>query len=481
MKQNWNKTKIVCTIGPACETDRLVQRLVDAGMDIARFNFSHGTIAEQTARMRRVRSLVRRPDAALGIMQDLPGPKIRIGELASECIDLKKGQLFTLTGTPVLGTTERVSLLNRSFLSGLRPKYMVYLNDGLVRMIVRRVSRAGVLCEVIAGGRVYPRKGVSCPQVKLSGSGVTAYDLRCVAAGIRAGVDYVAISFVQDSSDVRRVKRYLQARGSDAMVIAKIERKVALEDLDGIVRASDAIMVARGDLGVEADLEQIPVLQKEIIRAANAQGKPVITATQMLDSMVHNPQPTRAEVTDIANAILDGTDAIMLSEETAVGAYPVECVQTMVRIARATELHFSHGLSGERVIEGQGGASAKTGGMPLSMMFSAAAVEIAARLQARIIVAPTNNVASIAWLSALRPGAIIVGLTSDRNTYQKLLLYWGAFPVYVPHPTSLSATLRQCARTVIARKLGRKGQPLVVMLTDDNHLFPANRIEVKTL
>jgi len=466
MKQFWNNTKVVCTIGPACDDRKTLKSMMLAGMDVARFNFSHGKPQEHVAQIRMLKSIAEKQNLPLAVLQDLPGPKIRIGELKEDFIDLEKEQLFFLTSQKIIGNREGVSVNHSQFIKGLKKNSVVFLNDGLVKLVVISKTTKRAICSVISGGRIYPRKGVSCPNQFLNMRTVTPYDLKCLRYGIKAGVDFVAVSFVQRAADILQIKKYLKKRAEHIFVIAKIERKIAFEDIDNIIKASDAIMVARGDLGLEAELSEVPFLQKELIKKCNLMGKPVITATQMLESMVVNTQPTRAEVTDVANAILDGTDATMLSEETAVGKFPLKTLKMMVKIASHSEKKiniFSAGLNysdetEECIVES----------------FSNAAVSISGKTRTRAIIVPTNNIQSISWVSRRRPDCPIIAITSKDAVYKKLILFWGVYPIKIKKFSGLQDTLKTSVRLAKAQGIVKKNDRVVVMLTKDNRLFNAN-------
>ncbi|MCM8813495.1 MAG: pyruvate kinase [Candidatus Omnitrophica bacterium] len=464
-RQVWNKAKVVCTIGPACATPRLWEQMMRDGMDVARFNFSHGSIDEKVAEIKRFRAAAQRCGGAVAVLQDLPGPKMRIGDLKAAFIDLKKGQEFFLTGQKIRGDEHGVYLNNPRVLESLEKGHRVYLNDGLVRMEVSARRNGRVICKVSAGGRVYPRKGVSCPDRLSVVSAVTAYDLRCVDAGLDAGVDCIAVSFVECAADVEKIKRYAARRGKRVFVIAKIERPAAMAALDEIVAASDGIMVARGDLGIEMDLHELPFLQKRIIRACNAAGKPVITATQMLMSMVENAQPTRAEVTDIANAILDGTDALMLSEETAVGAYPRAALRTMITVARRTEENLNVAPVRQPA--------------PALHPLSEAAVAVAGQTRAKIILAPVNAVSALGAVSRLRPCCPIIAVTTEPEVYRQTALFWGVYPLRLPSRLPLPEFLAACEQAAVEHRWVKPGDRMVVVLTDDNAIFAENIVHVR--
>ncbi|MBU1087375.1 MAG: pyruvate kinase [Candidatus Omnitrophica bacterium] len=473
MREYWNSTKVICTIGPACNSRKVIKELILAGMDIARFNFSHGKPADHVKYIKLVKAAAQELKSPVAILQDLPGPKIRLGELTEESIYLNQGQIFTLTSRKVIGTNSEVCVNHSAFIQELKKDNIVYLNDGLVKLQVISTNQEKAVCSVLLGGRIYPRKGVSCPNQFFKMSSVTAYDLKCLKYGIEAGVDFIAVSFVQQAKDIIKAKNYLNKRKKHISVVAKIERKVAFQDIDNIINVSDAIMVARGDLGIEADLEDVPFLQKEIIRKCNAVGKPVITATQMLESMVVSPQPTRAEVTDVANAILDGTDALMLSEETAVGKYPVQTLKMMLKIANRAE---------KKLCAKQKELSlAESGTENLVSAFSRAAVNISNKLNAQAIIAPTHSAKAISWLSRCRPQAMIVGVTTDQNVLKQMIMYWGVYPLLMPKFAKLGKTLDDCIKLTKKNGLVKPKDTVLVMLTEDNQLFLSNIMEVRRI
>ena len=332
-----NKTKIVCTIGPASHSRDVMEKLLLAGMNVARLNFSHGDFSGHKEVIENLRAAARAANRRLAIMADLPGPKMRIGTFVSEPIDLKSGDLFTLTTDDVVGDAHRVCVTFTRLPQVVEPGDTLYLNDGLIQVDVEQVQGGDVHCRVIVGGELRSRKGLNLPGIDLGISAFTEHDHNCMKFALENGVDAVSQSFVENAADIQAVRNAASALGYHPFIIAKIERSRALDYLDDIITAADAVMIARGDLGVELPIEQIPVVQKQIMRKANMQAKPVITATQMLESMTGNRRPTRAEATDVANAILDGTDCVMLSGESAMGAYPVESAAMLAKIAAAIE------------------------------------------------------------------------------------------------------------------------------------------------
>ena len=332
-----NKTKIVCTIGPASDSPEVMERMLLAGMNVARLNFSHGDFSGHERVIRNLRAASRATGRRLAIMADLPGPKMRIGQLENEPIELRPGDRFTLTSEDITGTADRVSVSFAKLANVVKPGETLYLNDGLIQLEVENVKGNDVQCRVVAGGELRSRKGLNLPGIDLGISAFTDHDRNCMKFALENGVDAVSQSFVNRADDIRAVREAAADLGYQPFVIAKIERSNALDYLEEIIDAADGIMIARGDLGVEVPIEQIPVVQKRLMRLANMRAKPVITATQMLESMTQNRRPTRAEATDVANAILDGTDCVMLSGESAMGTYPVEAVEMLVKIAAAIE------------------------------------------------------------------------------------------------------------------------------------------------
>ena len=473
MKQCWNNTKVICTIGPACNDRKTLKKMVLSGMDVARFNFSHGRPQDHIKQIKTLRTIAGRLKMPVAIMQDLPGPKIRVGGLKDEFIELVEGKPFFLTTRKIIGTREGVSVNYPTFVKGLKKNDTVYLNDGLVKLKVISTAEEKVICSVVSGGRIYPKKGVSCPDRMLNLSPVTPHDLKCLKYGMDAGVDFVAVSFVQRAKDIIKVKNYIKKKGKSSSVIAKFERKAAIDNIDAIIAASDAVMVARGDLGIETDLKEVPFLQKEIIEKCNALGRPVITATQMLESMVSNPQPTRAEVSDIANAVIDGSDALMLSEETAIGKFPLKTLKTMVKIAAKSEEHLKRLLRNVNFITKEN--------ENLVDSFSRAAVSIADSIRAKAIIVPTNNARGISLLSRRRPQSIVVAITQKESVFRKLILMWGIYPMLVKRFAELEQTLNESIKLVRKNGIVKKNDNVVLVLTEDGLLFSSNIMQVRKI
>jgi len=337
-----HKTKIVATIGPASDSPAMLERLLRAGMNVARLNFSHGDLASHGERIARIRAAEKVTGRRVAIMADLPGPKMRLGRIEPGPIELRAGESFTLTNEDIVGNRQRVATNFERLPRVVKPGNRLFLNDGLVQLVVEQVQGSEVHCRVAVGGELRSRKGLNLPGIDLGISAFTAHDRDCLEFALRAGVDAISQSFVETAADMEAVRAAASALGKHPFLIAKIERADALRHLDDILKATDGIMVARGDLGVEVPIQEMAVLQKQLIARASLVGKPVITATQMLESMVASRLPTRAESTDVANAILDGTDCLMLSAESAIGKYPEEAVAMLARIAAATEPHRPH-------------------------------------------------------------------------------------------------------------------------------------------
>jgi len=415
------RTKIVCTIGPASSSQEALDRLVTAGMDVARLNFSHGTYAEHAEVVRRLREGEERWGRPVAILQDLQGPKIRLstfGEGGGRRVDLEPGRAFALRRTPCVGSVERVFVSPPESLDEVKVGDQVLMDDGMIQLRVEETTADEVRCRVVAGGRISDHKGISLPRVALPVSCLTPKDCADLAFGIEQGVDFVAVSFVRSAADIAAVRTFLSERGAALPLVAKLERHEVIENLPGILTSVDAVMVARGDLGVDVPLEEVPHMQKEIIRQARAAKVPVIVATQMLESMVTHLRPTRAEVSDVATAIFEGADAVMLSAETATGRYPAEAVETMARIAvRAEQSVLADEPQRRRQRDGV------AVGFPEAV--SDAAAMAARALKARAIVAFTQSGFSARLISHQRPDVPIIAFTPTVEVRRRLALSWG--------------------------------------------------------
>lgn len=394
LRTNRRRTKIVATIGPATQDAKVLRALIEAGATTLRLNFSHGSHDDHQRSIRLIRQISFELNQPVGILQDLQGPKIRLGKFEQGAIQLAKGDTFVLTSEPILGTQERACVTYDKLAQEVPSGSTILLDDGKVEMVVDRVDLANqeLHCRVVVGGILSNNKGVNFPGVYLSIKALTDKDREDLMFGLNQGVDWVALSFVRNPQDVLEIKEIIANTGKQVPVIVKIEKHEAIEQMEAILSLSDGVMVARGDLGVELPAEEVPILQKRLILTANALGIPVITATQMLDSMVSNPRPTRAEVSDVANAILDGTDAVMLSNETAVGKFPVEAVATMARVAVRTE---QEGF-GNRELE-------NTGAWSIPNAISQAVGRISSQLNAAAIMTLTKSGATARNVSKYRP------------------------------------------------------------------------------
>ncbi|MFY9552483.1 MAG: pyruvate kinase [Thermoanaerobaculia bacterium] len=448
------RTKIVCTIGPASRSPDALARLMAAGMDVARLNFSHGSHGEHAAVIAAVREIAERAGRPIAILQDLAGIKLRVGEIAGGGAFLAPGAAFTLTARGVPGDAREVSISDPNLPHSVRPGDRLLLCDGEIELAVEETGGSDIRCRVVAGGTLSSHKGISLPSTPFGAPGLTAKDREDLAFGVAQGVDYVALSFVRTADDVHAARAFLGERGSAIPLIAKIEKREAIGHIDEIMGASDGLMVARGDLGVETPLEHVPLLQKMLIDRANRAGKPVITATQMLLSMVQNPRPTRAEVGDVANAILDGTDAVMLSEETASGRYPAEAVATMKRIAEDTESAFPFD-QWMRKFENK---ALQT----LPEAVAGAAVELAEHIGASAILAWTESGATARLVARHRPRRPILALSTRPETARRLALVWGVVPLVASAAKGTDAILENAPALAVAKGLLKPGERAVI-------------------
>ncbi len=448
------RTKIVCTIGPASRSPEKLEHLIAAGMNVARLNFSHGSHEEHEEVIVRLREIAARLGRPLAILQDLAGPKIRIGEIATGTVHLQAGVRFILTTEAVPGDEHRVSITYSALPRDVRPGDTLLLNDGALELRVEETREDEIICRVVVGGPLSSHKGINVPTRSLRVPSITEKDRDDLAFGLERGVDYVALSFVRSSADVLQARRLMAERGRIVPLIAKIEKHEALAHIDEIIEVVDGIMVARGDLGVETPLEKVPLVQKMLIHKCNRAGKPVITATQMLRSMVNNPRPTRAEVTDVANAILDGTDAVMLSEETAVGKYPVEAVQMMVRIAEDAESGFPFSAWASRLEPGE----------PVSLpeAVSRAACALAENIRARSIITFTQSGSTARLVAKYRPRPPILAPTPLEETYRRLALIWGVIPMLSETTQTTDEMMEKAFAAARRAGLVKRGDTVVI-------------------
>jgi pyruvate kinase len=451
------RTKIVATLGPASREPEIMEKLIDAGMNVARVNFSHGTQNEHAAVIADLRRVADKKGCPIAILQDLQGPKIRTGPLSDDQpVVLRDGQEFVITTQECAGDAHRVSTTYAALPDDVRPGDRVLLSDGL--MEVRVIKKAGreVTTEVVHGGMLRAHQGINLPGVPLSAPALTEKDREDLAFGLALDVDMVTLSFVRRAADIREIKAVIAAAGKNTPVVAKIERAEALDELPGILREVDIVMVARGDLGVELPPEQVPILQKQMIEAANEAGKPVITATQMLESMINNPRPTRAEASDVANAIIDGSDAVMLSGESAVGHYPVESVAMMARIAQVAEESERHGdLVANRRWPMELPQSA-----PPAIAAAVAAIAKQLPIAAICVFTISGNTARL--ISQQRPKAPIYAFTPDQHTYRRMSLMWGVIPQLIDFAADME-TLWLRVHPIIRRCVAQKEAQVILV------------------
>jgi pyruvate kinase len=446
------RAKIVCTLGPASREPTFIGHLIDEGMNVARINFSHGAPEEHVATIAAVRDEAEKRGRPVGVLQDLQGPKIRVGRFADGQVELEPGADFTITTRDVVGTPDLVSTTYPALPHDVKPGDTVLVDDGLLALEVIDVEGEDVATRVLVGGVLKNNKGINLPGVKVSAPALTDKDKRDLALGLQNGVDFVALSFVRSPDDVREAIA-LCAGARRVPVIAKIERPEAVERLDEIVDVADGIMVARGDLGVEMGPEKVPLLQKRAIEETNARGKLVIVATQMLESMIACPRPTRAEASDVANAVLDGADALMLSGETAAGKYPLLAVRTMSRIIEEIEASARF----------KSRFDTATLHFPTSANAIAKAAVVAARqLDARVVCCVTESGGVARLVSEYRPEAQIVALTSRPEVYRGLALYWGVEPILAQPSKSFDEQTGDVARLLLARGFCRAGDLVAV-------------------
>ncbi len=437
------KTKIVATIGPACDAPAVLEQMIRAGMSVARLNFSHGTFDEHAARIDRLRAAATSAGREIALMADLPGPKMRIGQLAEEPIQIAPGGTFILTTQDIVGDGGRASTTFSRLPQVVKPGDTLFLNDGIIQLAVERVDGPDVHCRVVAGGELRSRKGLNLPGIDLGISAFTEHDRECLGFALAHGVDAVSQSFVESASDIQAVREAARSCGAEPFVVAKIERSRALQHVDEIFAAADGIMVARGDLGVEVPIERIAILQKTLVRKAVRLGKPVIIATQMLESMTHSRQPTRAEATDVANAVLDGTDCVMLSGESAIGDFPVEAVATLARITAATEPYRVRVGLWERL---QGLPQEKEYSTAELLSLSVEAV-IAASSPAAVVV-PSRSGGTARAIARFRLPVWIAAPTDCADVVRRLQFSYGIEPVPTqPLPADWTEFTREWVRT----------------------------------
>lgn len=448
------KTKIVCTIGPVTESTEKLTELVNAGMNVMRLNFSHGDFAEHQKRVDNIREVMKKTGKTVAILQDLCGPKIRIGTFKDDkAITLKEGATFTLTTDAFEGTEEKVSVNYPLLAKEVKVGGTILIQDGRKRLEVVEIKGNDIVCKVIIGGELKGRKGVNVPGANLSISALTEKDKKDVEFGIKNKVDFVALSFVRRASDILELREILNKAGSKAHIIAKIETPEALDVIDEVVAAADGLMVARGDLAIEIPAEEVPIAQKLMISKCNAVGKPVITATQMLESMIKSPVPTRAEVSDIANAIIDGTDAVMLSEETTLGDFPIEAVKIMTKVASRVESEVYTRDTIAEYDESHG----------VTDVVSQSAVRAAHAVGAKLIVALTRSGKSARMIARYRPAERILALSDSAENINKLMLSFGCYPMVSKTFKTVDEIMEIVRTATLDTNLVNKGDKVVIV------------------
>ncbi|MCD6389896.1 MAG: pyruvate kinase [Desulfobulbaceae bacterium] len=441
-KMPGNKTKLVCTIGPASDSSEMIEKMIEAGMNIARLNFSHGNFESHGEVIKKIRAAAEKTGKRVAIMADLPGPKMRIGDFAEEPVALDNGTRFTLTAEDILGSRDRVSMTMKQLPGVVKKEDILFLNDGLIQLRVDEVEGLDIHCTVMVGGKLYSRKGLNIPGIDLGTSAFTARDRECMQFALENGVDAVGQSFVNNAQDITDVRVAADEMGFNPFIVAKIERASVMDNIDEILAVTDGIMVARGDLGVEIPIEKIAVAQKFITARANFFGRPVITATQMLESMTSNRRPTRAEATDVANAILDGTDCVMLSEESAMGDYPLESVEMLAKIATATEPHRR-----QRHFESTLKPQVKDY-IPNAVDLIAVSIEnILAKIDSpAAILSPSASGYTPRSLTRFRLPVWILAVSSSKKTCRELMFSYGVYPILEEeHPHNWTAYARNYA------------------------------------
>ncbi len=444
------KTKIVATLGPASKGPEKIEKLCKAGVNVFRLNFSHGTHEEHYEHI----ESIKKTEVPAAIMLDTQGPEVRTGLVEGE-VELKKGEELILTGEEIPGTSEKISISYPNLAQEVEKGKTILLADGLIELKVIETTEKEIRCKIINGGKIGSRKGVNLPGTKLNLPPMTAKDEKDIKFGIAQEVDFIAASFIRKAEDIIAIRRVLEENNSQAQIIAKIENQEGVNNIDEIIEVGDGIMVARGDMGVELPAEKVPMIQKQIIHSCNRAGKPVITATQMLESMVNNPRPTRAEASDVANAILDGTDATMLSGETAMGKYPVEAVETMARIARETESSLSYKIN---VFESQKEKMPST----VTDAVSYATCATATDLKASAIITSTRSGHTARMVSKYRPQAQIIAATPNHQVRRQLMLSWGVYPLFVEGTGDTDAIIESSVQGALRAGLINSGDLVVI-------------------
>lgn len=450
------KTKIIGTIGPASESEEVLKQLFKNGLDVCRLNFSHGSHEEHKKRIDAIKKVREELNMPIAIMLDTKGPEIRIGDFEEDIVEIQEGDIFTLTTRDIIGNKDIVSVSYKGLPNDVNKGTKILIDDGLLELeVLEIVNGTDIKCIALNNGTLKNRKGVNVPNVKINLPAVTEKDVKDIIFGIENEVDFIAASFVRKASDVLEIRKILEENNGDFIeIIAKIENQEGVDNIDEILAAADGIMVARGDLGVEIQTEEIPIVQKELIRKANLAGKPVITATQMLDSMIRNPRPTRAEVTDVANAILDGSSAIMLSGETAAGKYPLEAVKTMYNIAVRTE----ESLDYNAILQSKFSIAE----LSTTNAISKATCTTAMDLGASAIITATSSGFTSKAISKFRPKAPIIAATTSKMVMRRLSIVWGVYPVLAPYSDSTDEVIELSIQAAVENNYVKEGDLVVI-------------------
>ena len=462
------KTKIVCTMGPNTDNREIMKELALNGMDVARFNFSHGDHAEHRHRLEILESVREELGIPIASLLDTKGPEIRTGKLKDgKKVTLKEGDLYTLTTEEIVGDETRGYINYAGLAEDVKPGDRILIDDGLIELHVREVNGTDIVCRIENGGELGEKKGVNVPGVRVKLPALTDKDKEDIRFGVDAGFDFVAASFVRNADAIREIREILDEKGSAMQIIAKIENEEGIENIDSIIEASDGIMVARGDMGVEIPAEKVPHIQKMIIRKCNLACKVVITATQMLDSMIRNPRPTRAEVSDVANAVYEGTDAVMLSGETAMGSYPIEAVRMMSQIAEESEKYLDYMFYQRRKVSAENLRN-------ISNTVCYSSVATASDLEAPVIVAPSVSGFTTRMLSKWRPKALIAGLSPSMTAVRQMQLYWGVKPFHAKRAESTDALLFASVELLKEKGIVKEGE---IVVATAGEVTRANRHE----
>lgn len=448
-------TKIVCTLGPASESETMIEKMMRAGMNVARLNFSHGDYSEFAKLIRNIRKISKKLGVPVAIMQDLQGPKIRVGEMPEKGVEIKKGETIVLTTANITGAKGKIPVQYKDLPKDVHKQDRILMDDGLLEVEVTKVTPTEITCRVINGGTVFRHKGINVPTASISANPITVKDRQDLFFALKNDVDYVAMSFVKSAKNIIELRDLIRQKRGRAKIIAKIERHEAVENLESIIIETDAVMVARGDLGVEVAAEKVPLIQKQMIHLANIHGKPVITATQILQSMVTNPRPTRAEMSDAANAVFDHSDALMLSNESAVGKYPIESAQTLVKVATSVEgfLKKHKDFQPNRLF---------LENTPVSYATCMNGTKLAIDIGAKVIVTITQSGFTAQHVAKHRPYIPIVAITPDEKVRHQLALVWGINQIIV-HDVNLRHYADETKKLLLKYRLAKKGDKIVII------------------